>query len=247
MEKEYNGYLEKAYLGIAHRGLHNSEFTENGLKAFKNAIDHDLTFELDIHLTKDNELIVCHDSELERTTGKKGIIEQLTLKEIKENYRLLDGEEVPTFQEVLDLNKEKEIIVTELKTYEGNWKQLAKKARETLSQIKDPNKIIMISFDPRALKKMGRRYQRQLLVCKEHYWVWKLRRFFDSVDIDSALIKREEVQKYRRSGHIVNVWTIENAEMLKEISSYADMITFQLFDPAIVIEDRKKYLSQLKK
>ena len=37
--------------GIAHRGLHNKEFTENGMKAFKNAIDHEIAFEFDIHIT----------------------------------------------------------------------------------------------------------------------------------------------------------------------------------------------------
>ena len=63
--------------GIAHRGLHNEEFTENGLNAFKNAIDHGVAFEFDIHLTKDNQLIVCHDEDLKRTTGKEGIIEDL--------------------------------------------------------------------------------------------------------------------------------------------------------------------------
>ncbi len=245
-DKKFDAYLEKAYLGVAHRGLHNDEFTENGLKAFKNAIDRDLTFELDIHLTKDNELIVCHDSDLLRTTGKSGIIEDLTLKEIKDNYRLLDGEEVPTFQEVLDLNQEKEIIVTELKTYKNNWKALAKKAKEVLKQVKDPKKIIMISFDPRALLAMGKRYERQLLVCLEKKWVWKLRGFFEAVDLDSRMVTSKEVQKYRSSGRIVNVWTIESEEQLKEVSPYVDMVTFQLFDPNIVKNDRERYIEKRK-
>lgn len=242
--RKFNAYLEKAYLGIAHRGLHNQEFTENGLKAFQNAIDHDLAFELDIHLSKDGELVVCHDSDLVRTTGKQGIIEELTLKEIKNNYRLLDGEEVPTFKEVLALNQEKEIIVTELKTYKDNWRPLAKKAKEVLSSVKNPKKIIMISFDPRALLRMGHRYQRQLLVCKEQEWTWKLRHFFDSVDIDATMVKENRVQKYRKHGNIVNVWTIGNETSLKEVSPYADMITFQLFDEEIVKEDRKRYLKE---
>lgn len=242
--RKFNAYLEKAYLGIAHRGLHNQEFTENGLKAFQNAIDHDLAFELDIHLSKDGELVVCHDSDLVRTTGKQGIIEELTLKEIKNNYRLLDGEEVPTFKEVLALNQEKEIIVTELKTYKDNWRPLAKKAKEVLSSVKNPKKIIMISFDPRALLWMGHRYQRQLLICKEQEWTWKLRHFFDSVDIDATMVKENRVQKYRKHGNIVNVWTIGNETSLKEVSPYADMITFQLFDEEIVKEDRKRYVKE---
>ena len=40
--------------GIAHRGFHNEEFTENGMKAFENALKHNLPIEFDIHLTKEN-------------------------------------------------------------------------------------------------------------------------------------------------------------------------------------------------
>ena len=61
-KKKFISQIDPRFLnGIAHRGLHNKDFTENGLKAFKNAIDHDLAFEYDIHLKKDNHLIVCHD------------------------------------------------------------------------------------------------------------------------------------------------------------------------------------------
>ena len=91
------------FKGIAHRGLHNEKFTENGMKAFQNALDHNVAIEFDIHLTKDNHLVVCHDEDLKRTTGKEGIIERLTLMEIKRDYTLLDGGEIPTLEEVLEL------------------------------------------------------------------------------------------------------------------------------------------------
>ena len=92
--------------GVAHRGLHNEEFTENGLKAFENAIKNNVAFEFDIHLSKDNKLIVCHDENLKRTTGKEGIIADLTSEEIRANYKLLDGGVVPTLDELLELNNE---------------------------------------------------------------------------------------------------------------------------------------------
>ena len=103
-EKLFKKINPKFLEGIAHRGLHNENFTENGINAFKNAIDHDVAFEFDIHITSDGELIVCHDENLKRTTGKEGIIEHMTAKEIRDNYRLLDGGVVPTLQEVIDLN-----------------------------------------------------------------------------------------------------------------------------------------------
>ena len=74
--------------GVAHRGLHNEKYTENGINAFKWAIENNVAFELDVHLTKDKKIVVCHDDNLIRTTGKDGIIEELTLSEIKSNYQL---------------------------------------------------------------------------------------------------------------------------------------------------------------
>ena len=68
--------------GICHRGLHNSNDSENGIKAFKNALNAKMAIELDVHLTKDNELVVFHDSSTLRMTSKEGIIEDLTLEEI---------------------------------------------------------------------------------------------------------------------------------------------------------------------
>ena len=225
------------YFGpIAHRGLHNASLTENGLKAFENAIKNDLPFELDIHVTKDNQLIVCHDDDLKRTTGKEGVIEELTLAEIKEGYRLLDGEEVPTFQEVLDLNKEQKLIVVELKVHQNNYKPLAKAAKKALKQIKDRNKIVVISFDPRALflmKSSG--FPTGLLICKEYYWVWKWKWLFDSVDIEECLLTKPEVRKYHKK-HILNTWTVEDSEHMKENKALTDAQTFQLIEPELVKE-----------
>ena len=174
--------------GIAHRGLHNKEFTENGLKAFKNAIDHGVAFEFDIHLTKDNELVVCHDENLKRTTEKEGIIEDLTLKEIKENYRLLDGGEIPTLQEVFDLNKEKVPMVIELKVFRKNYKSLAEKAKLAFQNIKDKKNALIISFDPRSLWPLRREgFIRSLLVVKSDEYTWPFRLTVESVDLDMEL------------------------------------------------------------
>ena len=216
------------FRGIAHRGLHDEQRTENGLAAFQNAMDHGLCFELDIHLTKDGELLVCHDSELERTTGKRGIIEELTLQEIRDNYRLLDGEVVPTFQEVLNLTQEKTLIVTELKTYKGNYKALAKKAMEALKGIQDKKKITLISFDPRALlycKKGG--FTRGLLIYNKRTDIFLVRNFFEYLDLEDVLLQDKRAISYRKKGGIVNTWTIETEKQLSEIQGYCDAITFQ--------------------
>ena len=234
-KKKFISKIDPRFLnGIAHRGLHNEQFTENGLKAFKHAIDNDVAFEYDIHITKDNQLVVCHDENLKRTTGKEGIIEDLTLKEIKENYRLLDGGEIPTLQEVLDLNNEHVPMVIELKVFRKNYKPLAKAAKEALKQIKDKSKVMIISFDPRSLwpmKKAG--FVRSLLVAKSDDYTWIFRHTVESVDVEHVLLEEKRLQKYYKH-HFVNVWTIDNMEKLNKVLPFVDTITYQFIDPKIV-------------
>ncbi len=225
--------------GIAHRGLHNEEFTENGIKAFQNAIDHGVAFEFDIHLTKDNELVVCHDENLIRTTGKDGIIEDLTLKEIKENYHLLDGGEIPTLQEVLDLNKEKVPIVIEMKVFRKNYKPLAAKTKEMLRRIKDKRNVLLISFDPRSLwpfKHEG--FVRSLLVAKSDEYTWFFRRSVESVDLEDKLFEEKRVLRYTKK-HFTNIWTIDSKEKLKKYAPLVDTVTYQFIDPKVVMEELK--------
>ena len=226
--------------GIAHRGLHNDKFTENGMNAFKNAIDHGVAFEFDIHLTKDGELIVCHDENLVRTTGKEGIIEDLTSQEIRENYRLLDGGVVPTLQEVFDLNQERVPMVIELKVFRKNYKPLAEKCKEAFKAIKDKRNALIISFDPRSLwplKKMG--FIRSLLVAKSDEYTWFFRNTVESVDLDSKLFEEKRVLRYIKN-HFTNVWTIENEEQLNKFAPLVDTVTYQYIDNSLVEQALKK-------
>lgn len=225
--------------GIAHRGFHNEEFTENGMKAFENALKHGLPIELDVHLTRDNDLIVCHDEDLVRTTGKPGIIEDLTVQEIKENYHLLDGGEVPTFVEVLDFINEQVPLVVELKVFRKNYKPLAKKVMEVLiEKVKDKKNYLLISFDPRSLwplKKLG--IIRSLLATGgEYFYVYRyFRHTVESVDLDQTLFDKKQIQKYHKR-YFVNAWTIESEEQLNKVLPYVDTVTFQHMDENIVRE-----------
>lgn len=240
-KKKFISLIDKRFLnGITHRGLHNEEFTENGLRAFKNAIDHDLAFEFDVHITKDNQLVVCHDEDLKRTTGKQGIIEDLTLKEIKDGYRLLDGEEVPTLQEVFDLNQEKCPMVIELKVFRKNYKPLSKYFKEVVKQIKDKSKVLLISFDPRSLwplKRLG--FLRSLLIAKSDDYTWMFRHSVESIDVEDVLLKEKKYQKYYKK-HFVNVWTIQKESQLKEVLPFVDTVTYQYLDPKFVKDKLSK-------
>ena len=218
----------RLFEGICHRGFWGEDATENGMKAFQMAMEGGFAFELDIHLTKDGKLLVCHDSELERTTGKQGIIEELTLEEIQKGYRLLDGGIVPSFEEVLALNQERVPIVVELKTFKGNYAPLAKSARKALENIQNKKSITIISFDPRALLSFGKKdYTRGLLIYNKRPDILFCLGLFEYLDIEDCMLEMPKVLRYRKKGGIVNTWTIQSREQLEKGVSFADMITFQ--------------------
>ncbi|WP_280885603.1 glycerophosphodiester phosphodiesterase family protein [Streptomyces sp. LBL] len=89
------------FLTIGHRGVMGVE-PENTLRSFLAAEEAGLdVIELDLHLSKDEALVVMHDADVDRTTDGTGPIAGQTLEEL----RALDagrGERVPVFEEVLD-------------------------------------------------------------------------------------------------------------------------------------------------
>lgn len=98
---------------IAHRGA-SGTCPENTLLAFRTALETGAGWlELDTQLVE-NELIVFHDDELERTTNGQGALADIGLKELRQ----LDagqGEKVPFLHEVLSLATGRAQVNIELK------------------------------------------------------------------------------------------------------------------------------------
>ena len=96
----------------AHRG--NSRwFPENTLPAFESAFKLPVDqMEIDLHMTKDGEIVMMHDHTVDRTTNGTGLVRDLTLKEIKQlDAGAWKGDEfigtrVPTFIEFLEFIKD---------------------------------------------------------------------------------------------------------------------------------------------
>ena len=68
----------------AHRGLHDGSLPENSMGAFRAALESGCGIELDVHLMKDGNLAVIHDSSLQRTAGVDVRIEDLTLAQLRD-------------------------------------------------------------------------------------------------------------------------------------------------------------------
>src|SRR5215831_10344912 len=95
---------------VAHRGF-KAVAPENTIAAFDAAaaVGGDY-MEIDVHITKDGELILMHDAKVDRTTNGTGAVRDLRFAEI----RKLDaggGQKVPTLREALLWGKQKGIQI----------------------------------------------------------------------------------------------------------------------------------------
>lgn len=102
---------------FAHRGLfdNDSEAPENSLAAFKKAVAAGYGMELDVQLSKDDQLVVFHDATLKRMCGVEGHVWDYTLEELQQ-FKLKDSNEtIPTFAEVLKVVDGKTPLIIEYK------------------------------------------------------------------------------------------------------------------------------------
>jgi len=130
---------------IAHRGASYFE-PENTLRSFKRAIEMGADFvEMDIRMSKDKELVVIHDADVNRTTNGSGLVKDKTLSELKK----LDiglGERIPTLDEVLKLTKNKIGLVIEIKE-PGTENKIIEKINEN-----NLENVILASFYHESIK-----------------------------------------------------------------------------------------------
>lgn len=132
---------------FAHRGLHqpNKKIYENTISAFKAAIDHGFSIELDTNILKDGTVVVFHDANLSRLCGIDQNIKDLTFEEIKDLQILDSKDTIQTLEEVLKFINGRVSLMIELKPF-GNHKLHAKKVSELLKQY--PYPVAIQSFNP---------------------------------------------------------------------------------------------------
>ena len=145
---------------LGHRGACGYA-PENTLEAFRLALSQGADgYELDVHMTKDGELVVIHDESVDRTTDGTGLVRDLTLAEIKaldascgmEAYR---GAKIPTLREALELVRDTHHTVNvEIKTDEWFYPELEEKCLALVQELGMEDRIIYSSFNHFTLQKI---------------------------------------------------------------------------------------------
>lgn len=99
---------------VGHRGA-SALAPENTLRAIELAIAAGLDMvEVDVHLSRDREVMVIHDADLRRAAGRPEAVDALTASELA-RVDLGDGQGVPTLADVLALARGRIGVYVELK------------------------------------------------------------------------------------------------------------------------------------
>ena len=94
--------IEKDFMLIGHRGAPGYT-DEHTIKGYQMALDKGADYiEMDLQLTKDNKLLCMHDSTIDRTTTGTGKVADMTLSYIQTNFTSLNGEPIPSLDDVLN-------------------------------------------------------------------------------------------------------------------------------------------------
>lgn len=232
----------KGFKVIAHRG-YSSQAPENTLAAFQRALETGADMiELDVHLSKDNQVIVIHDATLKRTTGESGTVKSKTLTELKQ----LDAgswfssefkdEPIPTLEEVIKLVDGKSTLLIEIKVddqskvYEGLTKEILAVIRKNHAA----NWCILQAFESEYLTEL---YQSETtipyfkLIVNTHepvptYIDSKLRWGsmdksipFKAINPYYKTLTPMQVSQWQSQGYEVHTYTVDEAEDIKLIAN----------------------------
>jgi glycerophosphoryl diester phosphodiesterase len=203
---------------MGHRGAAALE-PENTLRAIHRAMEEGVqAVEIDVRLTRDQEVVVIHDATVDRTTNGKGPVSSYTLEEIKR----LDagrGEQVPTLQEVIDLVRDRINLVVELKAMGTEWKVADLIRRNELY-----GRSYVISFWHRLVKMIREVDSRiktgVLLVGCPVDASMAIRAGAEVMVMHYGFVDGEFVEEAHRQGFKVFVWNIDDPDLIKP---YVDM------------------------
>lgn len=239
--------LPLQYRNYAHRGLHNKTKTipENSMIAFQKATEHGYGIELDIQLTKDEQIVVFHDDTLNRVCGINNRLDSYTYKELQQFSLCNTKERIPLFTDVLNLVSGKVPLIVELKNGPKN-NLLCKKAYEILKNYQ--GSFCVESFQPLIVawfKKHAPEILRgQLSAGPEEFkkQLTKFQAFVISRVLTNAVARPHFIAYHKKKsawlvkfsellGAIPVVWTVRNNDDSKYYEKTNDMVIFEFYSP----------------
>lgn len=213
-------------LVLAHRGASGSA-PENTLAAFTLALQQGADgVELDVQLSADGEVVVCHDSSVNRTTDGNGRVAEMPLAQLRQLDagswfgEVFRGERIPTLAQVFE-NLPRGIIDVELKPGALN-SPLPDKVAALIKAAHLEQRVLVTSFQPLYLRRVRRLLPQQAIgllilpgvpgkLVHNLSCAWLKPDYIAAhhTSVDTSFVNRET-----RAGRQVISWTVDDAPTL---------------------------------
>lgn len=209
----------------AHRGA-SAKYPENSMSAFEGAVKLGADWiELDVQQTKDGEIIVMHDSNLKRTTGKNKNIWKVNYEDI-ENLDCgkwfsgdFAGEKIPLLKEVVEYAKDKDIKLNiELKPT-GHEKDFEKAVIDIVNEYRYKNKCVITSQNYKSLKNV-KKYDEDIVtvyVMGVAYGNIVKLTAADNFSIKSYYATEDLIKRVHNAGKQLYVWTVNSESSINKM------------------------------
>lgn len=214
---------------FAHRGA-SANAPENTLASFNLAVAQGTdAIELDTKLSADRQVVVFHDSTLERTTNGTGHVAQKTLAEL----RALDagsffsskfaGEKIPLLEEVFEAVGKKTFINIELKNYNTPFDQLVEKVCALVVRHGLEGRVLFSSFSAANLKQALQllpNVPRGLLALRGWAGAWARSFGFTFGEYDALHpyirdVDMQQIQRVHRLKRRIHTWTVNEIDEIR--------------------------------
>jgi glycerophosphoryl diester phosphodiesterase len=215
------GFLKNGV--TAHRG-NTAEFPENTLPAFRSGIEIGADWlELDVHFSRDGELVVCHDFTTGRTANRDLVIADTDWAELRElDFGTAEcPARMPLLQDVIEL-------VMSQRTTRLSVQPKADCVPQVVELVRELNAVEWIGFNDGDVRKMCQ--ARELL---PEAWVFldtgpgitgvtdiiacAQENRFQSVVMHHSTITPERVSAIAAAGCEVGAWTVNEPAHMREM------------------------------
>jgi len=214
-----------------HRGA-KGEAPENTLASFEQCLQHGVRrCELDLHLSRDGELMVIHDPTLKRTTGRRGKVAQHDAAELVKYDARQGGPGWKTPCPIPRLSELFEKCDFEHWQLEVKSASRVRAARTVLAikelaeryQLKERITVTSSSREVlRALNRLAPEISRGLVA--EYNWLDPLKvarqQGCDLLALKWTLCTPERLEKARKQGLHVSVWTVNEPALMRRLADF---------------------------
>lgn len=213
---------------IAHRGF-SGAYPENTMIAFEKAVEQGMEgIELDIHLSKDGEVVVAHDETLRRVAGIDRAIADMTAQELAQTEihggnLCLTARGVPTLREYFRFIKDKDVFTNiELKTGIVRYEGIEEKTMALVDEFSLREKVLFSSFNHRSLRCIKNIAPQMgcacLVMCHlDRAGAYARERGYQWINPHFTFINEETVAEMNAEGIGAQVWTVDDEKMMRRL------------------------------